>query len=117
MEEILLQKLQLSKIKKKIPVLHTDAINKIISYESKKYITCYPDKTIIIRNSTDNTVIRTLAHKESVCDIILLSSGRLASASADKTIKIWNLTNGSCEQTLIGHSDTIYCLELPNQYY
>ena len=29
-------------------------------------------------------------------------------------MKIWNLTNDNSEQTLIGHSDTVYCvLELP----
>ena len=44
-----------------------------------------------------------------------MSDGRLASASADNTIKIWNLTNGKCEQTLIGHSSWVYrLLELPN---
>ena len=33
-----------------------------------------------------------------------MSNGRLASSSADKITTIWNLTNGNCEQTLIGHS-------------
>ena len=115
--EILLQKLKICKIDKNIPRLHTNSIYKIISYDNNtKYITCSFDKTIIIRNSEDNTVIRTLiGHIASVRDILLLSDGRLASCSEDKTIKIWNLTNGSCEQTLIGHSNMVYCLlELPN---
>ena len=120
LNDILLQKLQtgiISKIDKMIPKLHTDIIYKIISYDNNtKYITCSGDKTIIIRNCNDNTVIKILSdHKEAVRDILLLSNGRLASSSNDKTIKIWNLTNGKCEQTLIGHSDCIYCLlELPN---
>ena len=115
--EILLQKLKNCKIDKNIPRLHTDTINKIISYDSnRKFITCSYDKTIIIRNSEDNTAIRTLTgHKDIVRDVLLLSDGRLASSSQDKTIKIWNLTNGNCEQMLIGHSHWVCCLlELPN---
>ena len=113
----LLDKLKKVEINKKIRRLHTNVIYKIISYENDtKYITCSNDKTIIIRNSEDNKIIRILMnHKEAVRDIILLSNGKLASSSEDKTIKIWNLTNGSCEQTLIGHSGSVYCLlELPN---
>ena len=117
---ILLQKLKtgvIGNIDKKFPRLHTNVIYKIISYEKDtKYITCSHDKTIIIRNYADNTIIRILIdHKDAVWDIFLLSNGRLASASQDHTIKIWNLTNGNCEQTLIGHSHWVYCLlELPN---
>ena len=120
LNEVLLQKLQsgiISKIDKKIPRLHTGSIMKIISYDNNiKYITCSADKTIIIRNSEDNTVVRTLTgHIDAVRAILVLSDGRLASSSQDKTIKIWNLTNGNCDQTLIDHSHTIYCLlELPN---
>ena len=97
--------------------MHTNTLNKIINYDNNtKYITCSADKTIIIRNSVDNTLIRTLIdHKKQVCDIILLSDGRLASASLDITIKIWNLANGNCEQRLIGHSYSVHCLlGLPN---
>ena len=118
--EILLQKLKThisGNIDKKIPRLHTDVINKIISYDNyTKYITCSNDKTIIIRNCEDNKVIRTLNnHKAPVRDILLLSDRRLASCSEDKTIKIWNLINGNCEHTLIGHSNWVYCLlELQN---
>ena len=120
LDEILLQKLKtgiITKIDKNIPRLHTDTIYKVINYNNNtNYITCSSDRTIIIRNCKDNSVIRILAdHKEAVYDIILLSNGRLASSSEDKTIKIWNLTNGNCEQTLIGHSQGVYCLlELPN---
>ena len=121
-DEILIQKLQTNinsriKIDKKIDRLHIHTINKMISYENNtKYITCSVDKTIIIRNSEDNTIIRILTgHTNSVYDMLLLPNGRLASSSADKTIKIWNLTNGNCEQTLIGHTNIVICLlELTN---
>ena len=119
LDENLLQKLQtgIIKIDKKISRLHTGTIWKIIDYKnSTKYITCSADKTIIIRNSEDNVIIKTLTeHKEAVREILILSNGKLASSSVDKTIKIWNLDDGNCEQTLIGHSDWVCCLlELPN---
>ena len=31
------------------------------------------------------------------------------SSSNDKTIKIWNINSGQCEQTLKGHSSSVYC--------
>ena len=117
LHSLLLNKIKNVDIDKQIPRLHTKSVYKIISYENNtKYITCSADKTIIIRNCEDNTIIRTFTnHKKAVRDIFLLSNGRLASASEDNTIKIWNLTNGNCEQRLIGHSDWVYCLlELPN---
>ena len=92
LDDILLQKLQtkiINNIDKKIPRFHINKIYKIISYDNdKNYITCSKDKTIIIRNCEDNSIIKTLSdHKESVCDIIILSDGRLASASEDKKSK------------------------------
>ena len=83
---------------------------KIISYENdSKYITCSKDKSIISRNCEDNTLIKTLIdHKEQVHDILLLSDGRLVSASYD----------ANCEQILIGHVYEIYCLlELRNSIF
>ena len=116
LDEVLLQRVKLCKIDKKILRLHTNNIKKIISYDNNtKYITCSPDKTIIIRNSEDNKIIGILAdNKEAAWDILLLKNGKLAT-SQDKIIKIWNLTNFNCEQTLIGHSGWVFSLlELPN---
>ena len=68
-KEILLQKFKTIKIDKNIPRLHTDIITKIISYDNNtKYITCSFDKTIIVRNSEDNTVVRTLKVYQSYRD-------------------------------------------------
>ena len=111
MNEILLQKLKTVKIDKKISKLHTSTITKIISYDNDtKYITCSYDKTIIIQNSEDNTIVRNLTgHKEPVLDIVLLSDGRLAALLWIKHSK-YGILLGNCEQTLIGHSDWVYCL-------
>ena len=32
----------------------------------------------------------------------------LVSASADKTLRLWNVATGECEQTLAGHSETVW---------
>ena len=95
-----------------MPRLHSRLITKIISYDNdKRYVTSSDDKSIIVHNSLDNTVIRTLIDlKVYLRDIFLLSDGRLASSFEDKTIKIWSLGNGNCEQILIGHSSLVYCL-------
>ena len=113
-----IDKIKKVEINKKIARLHITTINKIINYDNNtKFITCSNDTTIIIRNCLDNVIFKsfTINHKEVIWDILLLSDGRLATSSADKTIKIWNLTNGNCEQTLIGHCHCVYCLlKLPN---
>ncbi len=30
------------------------------------------------------------------------------SGSSDKTVKIWDVENGSCRQTLVGHNEDIF---------
>ena len=113
----LIEKIKKPEINKKIPILHSNIIYKIISYDNNtKYITCSKDKFIIIRNCDDNKIVKTLVgHSEPVRDILLLSGERLASSSQDNTIKIWNLNDGQCYNTFIGHSDSVYCLlQLPN---
>jgi WD40 repeat protein len=39
------------------------------------------------------------------------STKQVVSGSADATIKIWNLSDGSVERTLYGHTDWVYSLE------
>ena len=56
---------------------------------------------------------QTLVGHQSVRCIIELKNGNLASASDDETIKIWK--NGTCIQTLKGHTDVVMSLiELKN---
>ncbi len=38
----------------------------------------------------------------------------MVSASGDKTIKIWDIKNGKCKQTLIGHDDQVLSLNFSN---
>ena len=41
-----------------------------------------------------------------------LPNGDLASCSGDNTIKIWNVKNGICIRTLVGHLDKIKSLQV-----
>ena len=48
---------------------------------------------------------------------ILPCDGRLASASEDMTVRIWNLTNGTLDMTLYGHTNKVYSMDvLANGY-
>lgn len=45
----------------------------------------------------------------------IYSNNKLISGSRDKTIKIWNLNTFECENTLLGHTNDVLCLEfIPN---
>jgi len=54
-----------------------------------------------------------VGHTDKVRDIILLTNGKLASASFDGKVKIWNMENSVCEMTLQGHSNAYVVVELP----
>ena len=40
----------------------------------------------------------------------LVGSDRIVSGSLDMTLKVWRLADGSCEKTLQGHGDKVYCV-------
>ena len=106
-----MEKIKKIEINKKIHRLHFYVINKNIVCDGTKLIKCSDNNTIILRNCESNNIVRTFYHR----NLLLLTNAKLASTSQDETIKIGNLTTGLCEQKLINHSDTIYCLlELPN---
>lgn len=50
-----------------------------------------------------------------------LQNGRLASGSADKSVRVWdmamtaNWSHVACKQTLIGHTNTVRCLQVSLQ--
>lgn len=44
----------------------------------------------------------------SVCPVMPF---RLASGSKDHTIRIWNVSNGQCDTTISGHSDSVECVK------
>ena len=47
----------------------------------------------------------------------MLPDGRLASASDDMTVRIWNLTTGTLDMTLYGHTSIAYSIDvLANGY-
>jgi WD40 repeat protein len=66
--------------------------------------------TIIIWNSIDDTIEKTLeGHTDVISSICLLPDGRLASSSCDGTIRIWNMPDGTCNQVLDGRCQSGIC--------
>ena len=42
----------------------------------------------------------------------MLPDGRLASAADDTTVRIWNLTTGTQEMVLYGHTNIVYSIDV-----
>ena len=60
--------------------------------------------------------IKTLqGHSNWVLQLEQLESGELVSCSADKTIKLWNLIEGTCIRTLVGHTDFVRSIKVNSQ--
>ena len=57
-------------------------------------------------------------HTDTIYDLVLINSTRLASASLDKTIRIWDITviadSRSSLMTLVGHTNYVWMIKLIN---
>ena len=42
--------------------------------------------------------------------LVKINENQIASSSGDKSIRIWDVINGICLKTLIGHFTAVYCL-------
>lgn len=72
--------------------------------------TCSADLTIKIWNSSTYQQVRTLTgHDHTVSSIAFskIQPTRLYSVSRDKSTKVWDMTNGSCIKSFVGHSDWV----------
>lgn len=49
-------------------------------------------------------------HEDSVCKVIQLKDGRIATCSKDATIKVWSIHSGECIITFTGHTDPVWSL-------
>lgn len=96
---------------------HKKSIYKVVFMEDEKeFVTCSDDSTIMIWNTTNGQVLKTLTgHTDRIWAIIKLRDGRLASASSDQKIRIWNTAKGTCERILSGHTGYVCALmEFPH---
>ena len=51
-------------------------------------------------------------HTSGIRCLTLFDKNKLISGSKDKTIKVWCLLRGECLETLVGHTDEIWCLKV-----
>ena len=51
-------------------------------------------------------------HSDWVWRLQQFESGELVSCSGDRTIKIWDLTEGCCTKTLVGHSGVVSSIRI-----
>lgn len=110
----------------KIIKAHTRQINKISwSWQplevtnSKHYVfaLCSADLSIKIYNGSTYNNIRTLTGHEHTISSIKFSQSKpeiLYSVSRDKQVKIWDVLQGYCVKSFVGHSDWVRDLDVIN---
>ena len=100
---------------------HSNYINRIKQspFNTNYVATCSNDVKIwSVSSSFDWTLITTYSqHSSLVFALEWLDNDTLASGSLDKTIKLWNLTNGFCIKTFIGHNDWVRKLCIINNNF
>ncbi len=83
---------------------HANEITSLAILPNGNFASGSSDKTIIIWNTTDGSIIRKLTgHTDNVRSLAVLPNGDLASGSDDQTIIIWNTNDGSIKRKLTGH--------------
>jgi platelet-activating factor acetylhydrolase IB subunit alpha len=110
----------------KIIKAHTRAVNKISwSWQplqisnSKQYVfaSCSADLSIKIYSDGTYNNIRTLTGHEHTISSIKFSQIKpeiLYSVSRDKNIKVWDVLNGFCIKSFVGHSDWVRDIDVIN---
>ncbi|KAH8819814.1 hypothetical protein F5884DRAFT_865459 [Xylogone sp. PMI_703] len=71
--------------------------------EEPKWITILPG----IRDQWDACLQTLEGHTDTIWSVVFYDSTKLASASCDATIRIWDVTSGTCLQTLNGHNYSV----------
>jgi WD40 repeat protein len=69
------------------------------------------DGTITKWNLNNFTKIDSF-HEDCIRYLKHVSLSQIVSCSTDKEIKLWNLETNQCLKTFIGHTDTVYGLEI-----
>lgn len=79
--------------------------------KGEKVVTGCMDGSIGITNiSTESSFTYFKGHQGPIRSLVLLKTGKIASASGDCTIKIWDIFLGKCQMTIIDHQDWIWGL-------
>ncbi|CAD5226489.1 unnamed protein product [Bursaphelenchus okinawaensis] len=98
-------------------VAHYAAI-RCVEYDGKHIITGSYDHKIAIFNA--ETCERTqilIGHQNRVYSLLLdKEKGLLFSGSLDQTIRVWNVNDGTCIHTLVGHNSLTSAMQLRNGY-
>ena len=85
-------------------------IDKLINYLKSNHIYKKPEEEISQLKQTHS-----ISNKYSVASLLLLQDGRLACCYYNKVIKIFNVSTFKCEQSLLGHTDSVsYITQLNN---
>ncbi|CAH2354749.1 nuclear distribution protein Pac1p [[Candida] railenensis] len=87
-----------------------DLVNKGSSSGDYLLATCSSDLSIKIWNAETYQHVRTLSGHDHTVSSIAFSIAKpttLYSVSRDKSIKVWDLTNGICNKSYVGHSDWV----------
>ncbi|KAI3402574.2 LIS1 [Candida oxycetoniae] len=115
----------------KIIKAHTRSVNRIAfswtptkvddDSNEKSYIfaTCSSDLTIKLYNATTYQHLRTLRGHDHTISSISFSPSKdlLFSVSRDKSTKVWNVKEGTCIKSFVGHSDWVRNIDVSTGDY
>lgn len=93
---------------------HTSSVNSLVVSDHGYIVAGSNDSTISVWDPDSGEVIVVLTnHTGAVYTLAKLSGNMIGSGSADTTIKLWDMhynLQDSLKLTLIGHTDSVYCL-------
>ncbi|CAD5230794.1 unnamed protein product [Bursaphelenchus xylophilus] len=98
-------------------VAHYAAI-RCVEYDGKHIITgSYDHKIAVFDEATGERTQILVGHQNRVYSLLLdKEKGLLFSGSLDQTIRVWDINDGTCIHTLVGHNSLTSAMQLRNGY-